>query len=99
MLRTGAITLGGMDSRRVAFRRIAIYAAAVGLIFGVAAVTGSLPTPDEARDWGEGLGDFAYVAFVPLFVIANSSSPGRSSPAPPACCSARRQARRSRWPA
>jgi uncharacterized membrane protein YdjX (TVP38/TMEM64 family) len=60
-----------MDSRRVAFRRIAIYAAAVGLIFGVAAVTGSLPTPDEARDWGEGLGDFAYVAFVPLFVVVN----------------------------
>jgi uncharacterized membrane protein YdjX (TVP38/TMEM64 family) len=60
-----------MDSRRVAFRRIAMYAAAVGLIFGIAAVTGSLPTPDEARDWGEGLGDFAYVAFVPLFVVVN----------------------------
>ena len=71
MLRTAAITLGGMDSRRVAFRRIAIYAAAVGIVFAIALLTGSLPSPDEARDWGEGLGDFAYVAFVPLFVAVN----------------------------
>jgi uncharacterized membrane protein YdjX (TVP38/TMEM64 family) len=60
-----------MDPRRVAFRRIAIYAAAVGLLFAIAALTGSLPTPDEARDWGEGLGDFAYIAFVPVFVVVN----------------------------
>jgi uncharacterized membrane protein YdjX (TVP38/TMEM64 family) len=60
-----------MDSRRVVFRRIAIYAAVVGTIFAVAFLTGSLPTPDEARDWGEGLGDFAYVAFVPLFALVN----------------------------
>jgi uncharacterized membrane protein YdjX (TVP38/TMEM64 family) len=58
-------------SRRTAFVRMAIYAAAVAVAFGVLAVTGSLPTPDEARDWGEGLGDFAYVAFVPLFVLVN----------------------------
>jgi uncharacterized membrane protein YdjX (TVP38/TMEM64 family) len=58
-------------TRRVAIRRIAIYAALVGVAFGVTAATGSLPTPDEARDWGEGLGDFAYVAFVPLFVLVN----------------------------
>jgi uncharacterized membrane protein YdjX (TVP38/TMEM64 family) len=60
-----------MDSRRVAFRRIAIYAAAVGIVFVVAFFTGSLPSPGEARDWGESLGDFAYVAFVPLFVVLN----------------------------
>jgi uncharacterized membrane protein YdjX (TVP38/TMEM64 family) len=60
-----------MDSRRVAFRRIALYAAVVGTVFAVAFFTGSLPSPDEARDWGEGLGDFAYVAFVPLFVAVN----------------------------
>ena len=65
--RQPAITLERMGSRRVAFRRIAIYAAIVGIVF----VTGSLPSPDEARDWGEGLGDFAYVAFVPLFVAVN----------------------------
>jgi uncharacterized membrane protein YdjX (TVP38/TMEM64 family) len=60
-----------MDSRRVAFRRIAIYAMAVGTVFAIALLTGSLPSPDEARDWGEGLGDFAYVAFVPLFAVVN----------------------------
>jgi uncharacterized membrane protein YdjX (TVP38/TMEM64 family) len=60
-----------MDSRRVAFRRMAIYGAAVGTAFAILVLTGSLPTPDEARDWGEGLGDFAYLAFVPLFVIVN----------------------------
>ena len=50
---------------------MAIYAAAVGIVLEVAFLTGSLPSPDEARDWGEGLGDFAYVAFVPLFVAVN----------------------------
>ena len=50
---------------------MAIYAAVVGIVFTVAFLTGSLPSPDEARDWGEGLGDFAYVAFVPLFVAVN----------------------------
>jgi uncharacterized membrane protein YdjX (TVP38/TMEM64 family) len=50
---------------------MALYAAAVGIVFSVAAVTGSLPSPGEAREWGEDLGDFAYVAFVPLFVVAN----------------------------
>jgi uncharacterized membrane protein YdjX (TVP38/TMEM64 family) len=34
-------------------------------------VTGSLPSPDEVRDWGEGLGDLVYLAYVPLFVLAN----------------------------
>jgi uncharacterized membrane protein YdjX (TVP38/TMEM64 family) len=50
---------------------MAIYGAAVGSVFLVAALTGSLPTPSEAREWGEGLDDFAYVAFVPLFVLVN----------------------------
>lgn len=50
---------------------MAIYAAVVAGVFAAAVVTGSLPSPDEARDWGEGLGDFGYVAFVPLFVLAN----------------------------
>jgi uncharacterized membrane protein YdjX (TVP38/TMEM64 family) len=58
-------------SRRKAVRRMAIYAAAVGLVFGIAVATGSLPSPDEARDWGESLGDLKYVAFVPLFALAN----------------------------
>jgi uncharacterized membrane protein YdjX (TVP38/TMEM64 family) len=50
---------------------MAIYGAVVGIVFAVAALTGSLPSPGEARDWGESLGDFAYVAFIPLFVLLN----------------------------
>jgi uncharacterized membrane protein YdjX (TVP38/TMEM64 family) len=50
---------------------MAIYGAAVGIVFAVAALTGSLPSSGEARDWGEDLGDFAYFAFVPLFVLVN----------------------------
>jgi uncharacterized membrane protein YdjX (TVP38/TMEM64 family) len=60
-----------MTSRRVAFRRMAIYGAVVGVLFAIAVLTGSFPTSEEARDWGEGLGDAAYVAFVPLFVVVN----------------------------
>ena len=37
----------------------------------VVLVTGSVPTPDEARDFGERLGAWAIVAYVPLFVLAN----------------------------
>jgi uncharacterized membrane protein YdjX (TVP38/TMEM64 family) len=58
-------------SRRVVIRRLVAYGLLVATVFGVLASTGSLPTPEEARDWGEGLGDAAYVAFVPLFVVAN----------------------------
>jgi uncharacterized membrane protein YdjX (TVP38/TMEM64 family) len=50
---------------------MAIYGAVVGIVFAVAAITGSLPSPGEARDGGEDLGDFAYFAFVPLFVLVN----------------------------
>jgi uncharacterized membrane protein YdjX (TVP38/TMEM64 family) len=58
-------------SRRTAILRLAAYGALVGAVVATLAATGSLPTPDEARDWGEGLGDAAYVAYVPLFVITN----------------------------
>jgi uncharacterized membrane protein YdjX (TVP38/TMEM64 family) len=60
-----------MHSRRVALRRMAMYAVAVGTVFAVLVLTGSLPSPEEARDWGEGLGDWAYLAYVPLFVVVN----------------------------
>jgi uncharacterized membrane protein YdjX (TVP38/TMEM64 family) len=60
-----------MVSRRAALRRLAISAAIIGILLATLALTGSIPTPDEARDWGEGLGDLAYVAFVPLFVLVN----------------------------
>jgi uncharacterized membrane protein YdjX (TVP38/TMEM64 family) len=60
-----------MRSRRSALWRIGIYAAVVATVFVVVAATGSLPTADEARDFGENLGGFAVAAYVPLFVIAN----------------------------
>src|SRR5215218_9749556 len=58
-------------SRRVVIRRLVAYALLVATVVGVLVATGSLPSPEEARDWGEGLGDAAYVAFVPLFVVVN----------------------------
>jgi uncharacterized membrane protein YdjX (TVP38/TMEM64 family) len=58
-------------SRRVAVRRLVAYGVVLATVFGVVAATGSLPSPDEARDFGKDLGSFAYVAFVPLFVICN----------------------------
>jgi uncharacterized membrane protein YdjX (TVP38/TMEM64 family) len=60
-----------MDSRRPAFRRIAIYAAVVGVAFGVLLLTGSIPSSEEARDFGDDLGPLAPVLFVPLFVAVN----------------------------
>jgi uncharacterized membrane protein YdjX (TVP38/TMEM64 family) len=61
----------GAASRRRAIRRLAAYAALVGAVIATLFLTGSLPTPDEARDWGDGLGDLAIVAFVPVFVVVN----------------------------
>jgi uncharacterized membrane protein YdjX (TVP38/TMEM64 family) len=60
-----------MDSRRPAFRRIAIYAAVVGAAFAAALATGSIPSSDEARDFVDGLGPLAPLLYVPLFVAAN----------------------------
>jgi uncharacterized membrane protein YdjX (TVP38/TMEM64 family) len=60
-----------MGSRRSALWRVGIYAAFVATIFIVVAATGSLPSADEARDFGEGLGGLAVAAYVPLFVLAN----------------------------
>ena len=60
-----------MDSRRLAIRRIALYAAAVGVAFAIALATGSIPSSEEARDFGDSLGPLAPFLFVPLFVIAN----------------------------
>jgi uncharacterized membrane protein YdjX (TVP38/TMEM64 family) len=60
-----------MDSRRSAIRRIALYAAAVGVVFAIAAATGSIPSSDEARDFGDSLGPLAPFLYVPLFVLAN----------------------------
>jgi uncharacterized membrane protein YdjX (TVP38/TMEM64 family) len=58
-------------SRRVAVRRLVAYGVVVVTAIAVLAATGSLPSASEARDWGNDLGDFIYVAFVPLFVVCN----------------------------
>jgi|SRR5215217_2520368 len=58
-------------SRRAVFLRIGAYGLVVGTVLVTLAATGSIPSPEEARDWADGLGDAAYVAFVPLFVVVN----------------------------
>jgi uncharacterized membrane protein YdjX (TVP38/TMEM64 family) len=58
-------------SRRVAIRRLIAYGIVLATVFAVVAGTGSLPSADEARDFGEELDTFAYFAFVPLFVVCN----------------------------
>jgi uncharacterized membrane protein YdjX (TVP38/TMEM64 family) len=58
-------------SRRVAIRRLVAFFVVLAAVFGLVAATGSLPSADEARDFGEDLGPFAYAAFVPLFVVCN----------------------------
>jgi len=65
----GAVNPGA--SRRVAMRRLVAYGLLVGTVFGLLAATGSIPSADEARDWADGLGDMAYVLFVPIFVVVN----------------------------
>src|SRR5215211_7835664 len=60
-----------MESRRPAIRRIALYAAAVAIVFGVLAATGNIPSAQEVRDFGDSLGPAAPFLFIPLFVVAN----------------------------
>jgi uncharacterized membrane protein YdjX (TVP38/TMEM64 family) len=60
-----------MDSRRAAIWRIAIGGVVVVAIFLGMIVNGSVPTPDEVRDYGESLGVAALLAFIPLFVLVN----------------------------
>ena len=60
-----------MDSRRWAIRRIALYAAAVAMVFGILAATGNIPSAQEVRDFGDSLGPAAPFLYVPLFVLAN----------------------------
>jgi uncharacterized membrane protein YdjX (TVP38/TMEM64 family) len=57
--------------RLVALLRLAAFAFVLATAFVVATATGSLPSADEVRDWGESLGAAAPAAFVPLFVGLN----------------------------
>ena len=56
---------------RAARARIVTAAAALGIAVLVLALTGSLPSADEARDFGDDLGAWAPLAYVPLFVLVN----------------------------
>ncbi len=64
-----------MDSpgpgRRGALLRLGAYLALLAIILGTAAVTGSIPSAEEGREFGDHLGPFAAVAYIPLFAIAN----------------------------
>ncbi len=60
-----------MDSRRAAIARIATFGAVAGTLFVAVLVTGSVPSPEEARDFGEDLGAWALLVYIPLFVLAN----------------------------
>jgi uncharacterized membrane protein YdjX (TVP38/TMEM64 family) len=60
-----------VDGRRLALIRIAAYALVVATVLAVIALTGSFPSPDEVRDWGEGLGAAAPIVAVPAFVAIN----------------------------
>jgi uncharacterized membrane protein YdjX (TVP38/TMEM64 family) len=57
--------------RRAALRRLGLYGFALGAIFAAALLTGSIPSAEEARRFGDDLGPAAAVAYVPLFVLAN----------------------------
>jgi uncharacterized membrane protein YdjX (TVP38/TMEM64 family) len=64
-----------MDSpapgRRKALLRLGAYLTLLAVIFATVAITGSLPSANDARTVGDDLGPFAAVAYVPLFVLAN----------------------------
>ena len=60
-----------MEPRRVAIRRIAIYAAVSVAVVGALALTGNIPNSDEARDFVDDLGALGPILYVPLFVLVN----------------------------
>ena len=68
-LQRGAADRGA--SRRTAFLRLGAYGTLLATVLAVLALTGAFPSADEARDWADGLGNWAYFAYVPLFVIVN----------------------------
>lgn len=56
---------------RTARIRIAVSAAVLGAVVLTLFATGSLPSAAEVRDFGERLGAWAYLAYLPLFVLAS----------------------------
>ena len=60
-----------MEPRRAALTRIFMYAAVTVVVVGTLAITGNIPSSDEARDFADDLGALAVVLYIPLFVLAN----------------------------
>src|SRR3954465_12501170 len=60
-----------MEPRRVAIRRIAIYAAFWAVVVGALALTGNIPSSNEVRDFVDDLGALGPILYVPLFVLVN----------------------------
>ena len=60
-----------MDSRRAARLRIAVYAGVWIAIVAALALTGNIPSSDEARDFVDDLGALGPLLYVPLFVLVN----------------------------
>jgi uncharacterized membrane protein YdjX (TVP38/TMEM64 family) len=58
-------------ARRAALVRIAGFAGALAIAFGIASATGTIPSAHRIRAWGEGLGPLGPALFVPLFVALN----------------------------
>jgi uncharacterized membrane protein YdjX (TVP38/TMEM64 family) len=54
-----------VDSHRAARLRLAVFAAVVLTLFVVALVSGVLPSAEEVRDWGDGLGAVGPLVFIP----------------------------------
>jgi uncharacterized membrane protein YdjX (TVP38/TMEM64 family) len=57
--------------RRAALLRLGLYLAVLGTVLAVVALTGSIPSAEEARNFADGLGPFATAAYIPLFALAN----------------------------
>jgi uncharacterized membrane protein YdjX (TVP38/TMEM64 family) len=57
--------------RRAALTRLGLYAFCLGSLFGLLLLLGAIPSADEAREFGESLGPFAPLLYIPLFAIVN----------------------------
>jgi uncharacterized membrane protein YdjX (TVP38/TMEM64 family) len=59
--------------RRIALLRLGGFAAFIGAVVVVALVTGSVPSTDEIRDFGDDLGPAGALVFVPLSALLSSA--------------------------
>jgi uncharacterized membrane protein YdjX (TVP38/TMEM64 family) len=57
--------------RRAALTRLGLYAFCLGTLFGLLLLLGAIPSADEAREFGESLGPFAPLLYIPLFAVVN----------------------------